>query len=228
MNAAASTFGKALVLTASGLLATANLALASQPAASGGQPTTMSTADYTITYTCTAGPGCALGTGYPHTYTLSIDLQGAISGSGTQTGYPEIQENVNGSLAFNTATRTRSLNYVSTYDGLWFVSYTITESGTTDLSTGALNGIAKASMPGHPEMDAEFSVTGVRTSLTLGCFGPGNSINACGHSQAASHSQSANFTTTPTAPGQLARINGTPANANTKAESHQPRGHKTQ
>lgn len=63
------------------------------------------------------------------------------------------------------------------------------------------------------------------------CIRPGNSINsinACDHSQAASNSQSANFSTTgPTAPGQLAKIDGTPANTNTKSD-HQPHGHRSQ
>jgi hypothetical protein len=72
---------------------------------------------------------------------------------------------------------------------------------------------------------------------TPACIRPGNSINstnACEHSQAALHSQSANFTSTPTAAGQLAKIDGTPANTNNpanasdKGKGHQPNGHKSQ
>ena len=66
------------------------------------------------------------------------------------------------------------------------------------------------------------------TAQTI-CVRPGNSLSACGHSQAAGHAQSANFSTTgPTAPGQLARMDGTPANANTKDKDHGTHGHKAQ
>ena len=163
MNAAAPLFAKALALTTGGLLATANIA--STAPARPALPT-VATANYTITYFCTAGPGCGLGNGYQHTYTLSIDVHGSITGQGTQTGYPEIQEKVSGALAHRDAARTMSLNYLSTYNGLWFAGYTITETGTVDATSGALTGSATASMPGATQMDATFSVKGVRTSLT--------------------------------------------------------------
>ncbi|HET9848005.1 MAG TPA: hypothetical protein VFR68_05560 [Candidatus Dormibacteraeota bacterium] len=57
-------------------------------------------------------------------------------------------------------------------------------------------------------------------AATQVCIRPGSSSNACGHSQAADHSKSANFTSTPTAPGQLAKIDGTPAKANNKGHGH--------
>jgi hypothetical protein len=60
-------------------------------------------------------------------------------------------------------------------------------------------------------------VAPVATCIMPGNAGPTGPSQACGHSQADNHAKSANFTATPTAPGQLARIDGTPAKTHTKA-----------
>lgn len=174
MNAAAPLFAKALALTTGSLLATANIA---QPAPARPALPTVATANYTITYICAAGPGCGLGNGYQHTYSLSIDVHGSIKGLGTQTGYPQIQEKVSGALAHRAGSRPVSLNYLSTYDGIWFAGYTINETGTVDATSGALTGSATATMPGTSQMDASFSVKGVRTSLTFVHGHDGKNIN---------------------------------------------------
>lgn len=186
MNTAASIFTRALILGAGGILASGQVAFAAQPAATGNTTPILATADYNVIYTCTAGPGCTLGDGYAHSYHMNFDIHGAISGTGTQTGYPQITEKLTGALTRNGAHQPESLSYLSTYDGL-FAGYTVTESGSVDLVSGALNGSATATMPGLPSWAATFSVTGVRTSLTViqgwgnggstNCDRPGNLCN---------------------------------------------------
>lgn len=159
---------KALALTAGGFLATANLAASAAPAPTAPAPTApapiIATATYSVTYTCTGGPGCAMGTGYKHTYTINIDTRGLLKGTGFQDDYPTVTEALNGSLAYAGATRTESLNYVSTYTG-YLAGYTVTEAGSMDPVSGALSGTASSGMPGNT--DGTFSVSGTRTSLTI-------------------------------------------------------------
>ena len=165
MNVAAPLFAKAIALTTGSLLATANLA--SQPVPARHTPM-MATANYTVTYTCSGGPGCTMGAGYEHTYTMNIDIHGAITGTGMQTGYPQITEKLTGALTRKQGAQSasESLNYLSTYDGL-FAGYTVTENGAVDLVSGNLDGSATATMPGLPSWAASFKVKGVRTSFTL-------------------------------------------------------------
>jgi len=154
---------KALAMTAGGLLATANLAVAGAPAPTAPAPI-VATETYSITYTCTGGPGCALGTGYKHTYTISVDAHGLLKGTGFQDSYPAVTEALAGSVAFNAVTRTVSMNFVSTYTG-YLAGYTVTETGSVALASGALTGTASSGMPGNT--DGTFSVSGTRTSLTM-------------------------------------------------------------
>jgi hypothetical protein len=154
---------KALAMTAGGLVATANLALAAAPAPTAPAPI-VATETYSVTYTCTGGPGCAMGTGYKHTYTISVDAHGLLKGTGFQDSYPAVTEALAGSVAFNSATRKLSMNFVSTYTG-YLAGYTVTETGSVDLVSGALTGTATSGMPGNT--DGTFSVSGTRTNLTM-------------------------------------------------------------
>jgi hypothetical protein len=167
MNAAIITkSAKALALTTGGLLATASLVAAAAPA-----PTTptapatlVETATYAITYTCTGGPGCAMGVGYGHTYKINVDSAGGLTGTGTQDNYAAVTESLGGSLAFSAITRTQSMNFVSTYTG-YLAGYTVTVTGSVDPISGALSGTASSGYPGNT--DGNFSVSGTRTSLTI-------------------------------------------------------------
>ena len=154
---------KALALTAGGFLATANLAVSAAPAPTVAAPI-IATATYSVTYTCTGGPGCAMGTGYKHTYTINIDTRGLLTGTGVQDDYPSVTEALTGSLAYGSLTRTLAMNFVSTYTG-YLAGYTVTENGSMDPVGGALSGTASSGMPGNT--DATFSVSGTRTSLTI-------------------------------------------------------------
>ena len=154
---------KAIALTAGGFLATANLAVSAAPAPTVAAPI-IATATYSVTYTCTGGPGCAMGTGYKHTYTINIDTRGLLKGTGVQDDYPSVTEALTGSLAYAGLTRTQAMNFVSTYTG-YLAGYTVTENGSMDPVSGALSGTASSGMPGNT--DATFSVSGTRTSLTI-------------------------------------------------------------
>ncbi|HEV3096455.1 MAG TPA: hypothetical protein VG104_04860 [Candidatus Dormibacteraeota bacterium] len=154
---------KALALTAGGFLATATLAVSAAPAPTVTAPI-IATATYAVTYTCTGGPGCAMGTGYKHTYTINIDTRGLLKGTGVQDDYPSVTEALTGSLAYGGLTRTMAMNFVSTYTG-YLAGYTVTENGSMDPVGGALSGTASSGMPGNT--DATFSVSGTRTNLTI-------------------------------------------------------------
>jgi hypothetical protein len=156
---------KRLVLTAL-LPAFATLTLASTTIPAGASAPA-ATATYTIGYTCTAGPGCTLGVTSTHTYTLAVDCDGVITGTGTQVGYPQIVESVTGTLSFDEATRTIAVNFVSLYVGPLFTGYTVTVAGTVDPKTGVLTGTATSQLAGSPELSASSSVLGTRDSITL-------------------------------------------------------------
>ncbi|TMC32264.1 MAG: hypothetical protein E6I84_06650 [Chloroflexi bacterium] len=156
---------KTLALTAGGFLATANLAVAAAPAPTAPAPV-MATATYAVMYTCTGGPGCAMGVGYAHNYSFSIDVRGGLKGTGAQVGYPQITEDLTGSLALGPAKHAASLTYLSTYNNL-FAGYAIKLSGTVDATTGALSGTASSGLAGNPGADASFSVKGTRTSFAF-------------------------------------------------------------
>jgi hypothetical protein len=178
MNAAIiSQYAKTLALTVGGLFASTNLAVAAAPATTVATPI-MATATYSVRYTCTGGPGCAMGVGYAHDYSFSIDVRGGLKGTGAQVGYPQITEALNGSLAFNRAARAESLTYLSTYTNL-YAGYSIKLSGTVDPTTGALSGTASSGLSGNPGMDAAFSVKGTRTSFTFvhGAHGDNDDVN---------------------------------------------------
>jgi len=168
---------KTLALTAGGLFASANLAVAAAPATTVPLPI-MATATYSVMYTCTGGPGCIMGVGYAHNYSFSIDVHGGLKGTGVEVGYPQITEDLTGSLGLTWAIRTKSLTYLSTYNNL-FAGYWIKQSGTIDPTSGALSGTASASLPGNPGWNAYFSVKGTRTSLTFahGAHGDNDDID---------------------------------------------------
>jgi hypothetical protein len=128
----------------------------------------LATVSYTITYTCTAGPGCVPGTSYVHTYSISLGCNGAITGTGTQVGFPLILEAVSGAIGFDEATSTVTVRYVSTYVGSLFPGYTMTANVALNPRTGALSGTATATLPGDPSLDASFTVQGVRDSFAFG------------------------------------------------------------
>lgn len=128
----------------------------------------LGTASYTITYTCTAGPGCSPGTSYVHTYSISLGCDGAITGTGTQVGFPLVLEAVIGAIAFDEATSTVTVRYVSTYVGSLLPGYTVTANGVLDPRTGALTGTATSMLPGDPSVNASFTVQGVRDSFASG------------------------------------------------------------
>jgi hypothetical protein len=93
---------------------------------------------------------------------------------------------------------------------------TISLSGSTKTITGVT--VTNTNGWGALRIDLA-GLTVDPTAPVATCNMPGNSCDSAApqHSQAALHSNSANFTATPTAPGQLARINGTSAKTNTKA-----------
>jgi hypothetical protein len=156
---------KRLVLTAIvPALAALTLASTTVPAAAA---TPVVTANYTIGYTCTAGPGCTLGVTSTHTYTLAVDCDGVITGTGTQVGYPDVVESVTGTLSFDEAAHAVTVNLVSVYVGPLVTGYTLTVTATVDLRTGALRGTATAELSGNPDLTASFSVQGTRDSLTI-------------------------------------------------------------
>ena len=154
---------KRLILTAL-VPAIASLTLASTTVPAGAAAP-VATANYTIAYTCTAGPGCTLGVTSTHTYALAVDCDGVITGTGTQVGYPQILETVTGTLSFDETTRTVTVNFVSLYVGALFTGYTLTVTGTVDPRTGALTGTATSQLAGSPELSATFSVLGTRDSV---------------------------------------------------------------
>lgn len=145
--------------------AIAALTLAS-PAIPAAAATPVITASYTITYTCTSGPGCTVGATYTHTYLLAVDCHGVITGTGGQAGAPDVLESVSGALSFNEGDRSVTVNLVSTYVGA-FPGYTTTINGTVDLWTGALSGTATSQWPGHPDSSASFDVQGTRDAFSV-------------------------------------------------------------
>jgi hypothetical protein len=145
--------------------AIAALTLAS-PAIPAAAAAPVATASYTITYTCTSGPGCTVGSSYIHTYVLAVDCQGVIAGTGSQAGSPDVQESVLGTLSFSEANRAVTVNLVSTYVGS-FPGYTVTITGTVDPQTGALSGTATTQWPGQPAASASFDVYGTRDSFMV-------------------------------------------------------------
>src|ERR1700724_3007918 len=161
MNAAIITkSAKALALTTGGFIATASLVAAPVRAPTTTTPI-VETATYSIAYTCTGGPGCAMGASYKHSYSINVDAKGTLSGTGSQDNYPSVTEAGTGNLAFASVTRTESMNFVSTYTG-YLAGYTVSGNGSVDLVSGALSGTASSGMPGNT--DATFSVSGTRTS----------------------------------------------------------------
>jgi hypothetical protein len=165
MNAAIITKSvKALALTTGGFIATASLVAAAIPAPTTTTTPIVETATYSIAYTCTGGPGCAMGASYNHSYSINVDAKGTLSGTGFQDNYPSVTEAVTGTLVFASTTRTESMNFVSTYTG-YLAGYTVSQNGSVDLVSGALSGTASSGMPGNT--DATFSVNGTRTSLTI-------------------------------------------------------------
>jgi hypothetical protein len=136
------------------------------PAIPAAAATPVITAGYTITYTCTGGPGCSVGGTYTHTYLLAVDCHGVISGTGGQAGAPDVLESVSGALGFKLADRTLTVNLVSTYVGS-YPGLTTTISGTVDPRTGALSGTATSQWPGNPGYSATFTVQGTRDAFTV-------------------------------------------------------------
>jgi hypothetical protein len=128
----------------------------------------LATVSYTITYTCTAGPGCIPGTSYVHTYSISLGCNGAITGTGTQVGFPLVLEAVSGAIGFDVVTSTVTVRYVSTYVGSLVPGYMVTANGTLNPRTGALTGTATTMLPGDPSADASFTLEGVRNSFAFG------------------------------------------------------------
>ena len=112
---------------------------------------------------------------------------------------------------------------------VWSGSATDGSSAVIDMLTIGLTGtqtitsIAVSNTNGWGQLHIDLAgltvdpVAPAATCIMPGNAGPTGPSQACAHSQADKHAKSANFTATPTAPGQLARIHGTPAKTHTKA-----------